>query len=137
MVKKKVRATVVCTRDEHVLLVSKDGTRWALPGGRPARGEAPLDTAFRELREETSLKAKDVAFLFQFIGATTVHHVFWVKIGKAAQPKPSNEIAHCDWFKSEELLSLVASQTTKLIVQNMFMTAQKSWLKKPTPKALA
>jgi len=132
--KKKVRATVVCTRDEHILLVSKDGARWSLPGGRPAKGEALLETAARELREETGLNVKELALLFQFMGATTVHHVYAASIGKAAQPKPSNEITYCERFKSAELVSLAASPTTKQIVQNTFMTSRKGRLKKPTPK---
>jgi len=84
----------------------------------------------RELREETKLKAKEVVFLFHFIGATTLHHVFLASLGqKAMEPKPSNEITHCDWFMSQDLLSLVASPTTKQIVQNVLMRAEQSRLR--------
>jgi len=112
----KIRATVVCVRDARVLLVSKDNTRWALPGGRPGAQEVLADTAVRELLEETALKAKTLVFLSQFLGATTVHHVFRVTVGKSAQPRPGHEIQQCRWFAPDELAKMTISPTTLRIV---------------------
>ena len=113
----KIRATVVCVRGDSVLLVSKDGTRWALPGGRPDTREILADTAARELQEETTLKVKTLAFHAQFLGATTVHHVFKATVSKSAAPRPGNEIKACRWFVLDELAQLVISPTTKRIVE--------------------
>ena len=112
----KIRATIVCLRGGSVLLVSKDGTRWALPGGRPDAKEILADTAARELLEETALKVKTLAFLSQFLGATTVHHVFIATISKSAEPRPCNEIKACRWFAWDELDQMTISLTTKRIV---------------------
>ncbi|MFP3616940.1 NUDIX domain-containing protein, partial [Paraburkholderia sp. SIMBA_050] len=46
----KERATIVCYRDEQVLLVARATSRWALPGGTIKRGERPLEAAHRELQ---------------------------------------------------------------------------------------
>ena len=46
---------MVCARGDRVLLVSKDGSTWALPGGRPSKDEPFVDAASRELLEETTL----------------------------------------------------------------------------------
>uniref|UniRef100_UPI003F498CA5 NUDIX hydrolase n=1 Tax=Cupriavidus yeoncheonensis TaxID=1462994 RepID=UPI003F498CA5 len=123
--KKKIRATVVCARGERVLLVSKDGSRWALPGGRPSKGEIFAEAAGRELLEETTLLARGLGFLFQVIGATTVHHVFVANIGKSAAPKPSKEIARCQWFSQAELGEIVISPTTRQIIESFWLVRQR------------
>jgi ADP-ribose pyrophosphatase YjhB (NUDIX family) len=42
----------VCVEGDRVVLVSGDGDRWGLPGGRPEPGEDWSDTLRREVREE-------------------------------------------------------------------------------------
>ncbi|MGN5478628.1 NUDIX domain-containing protein [Cupriavidus basilensis] len=66
----------------------------------------------RELQEETALQAKGLGFLFQVIGATTVHHVFVANIRKSASAKPSKEMNRCQWFSTEEMTEVVVSATT-------------------------
>ncbi|CAG9187541.1 hypothetical protein LMG23994_06986 [Cupriavidus pinatubonensis] len=118
--KKKVRATIICARGDRLLLVSKDGIRWALPGGRPGRSETFADAAVRELQEETTLQAKGLSFLFQVVGATTVHHVFVANIGKSASAKPCKEINRCQWFSTGELEEVIVSATTRRIVDDFW-----------------
>lgn len=123
--KTKVKATVVCARGDRVLLVSKDGSRWALPGGRPSKNETFSETADRELLEETTLPARGLGFLFQVIGATTVHHVFAANIAKSAVPKPSKEIARCQWFSQAELREIVISPTTRQIIESFWLVRRR------------
>ena len=120
--KTKLRATVICVRRDRILLVSKDGQRWSLPGGRPDKGETLAETANRELEEETRLQAKGLDFAFQIIGATTVHHVFVANLGKAAMAKPNREILHCQWFTPSDLNGhgTVVSSTTRRIIGDYF-----------------
>ncbi len=120
LMKRKARATVVCARGDRLLLVSRDGIRWALPGGRPGKNETYADAAVRELQEETALQAKGIGFLFQVIGATTVHHVFVANIRKSASAKPSKEIHRCQWFSTEELAEVIVSATTRRIVDDFW-----------------
>lgn len=112
----KIRATIVCIRKAKVLLVSRDGVRWALPGGRPDKGELLLDAATRELAEETGMKAKSLRFRHQFLGSTTVHHVFEATVSKSAEPRACNEIKLCAWFSPIDLEGMATSPTTKQIV---------------------
>jgi ADP-ribose pyrophosphatase YjhB (NUDIX family) len=42
----------VCVTGGRIVLVSSDGERWGLPGGRPEGNERWLDTMRRETREE-------------------------------------------------------------------------------------
>lgn len=53
------------TQDEQVVIVSKDGTHWQMPGGKPEIGESLTETAVREVYEETGL---DITTLSERIG---------------------------------------------------------------------
>jgi ADP-ribose pyrophosphatase YjhB (NUDIX family) len=46
-------AAAVCVSDDQVVLISTDGQRWGLPGGRPEPHERWIDTLRREVAEET------------------------------------------------------------------------------------
>jgi|SRR6266702_7912855 len=113
----KHRATVICQRGKHILLVAKEGARWALPGGRQRLDETLAETAVRELEEETTLLATEVTYLFLFTGSRTRHSVFVAHIAWDAFPVPTNEIARCHWVLPEELKHLPASVPTKGIAE--------------------
>ncbi|WP_144141372.1 NUDIX hydrolase [Paraburkholderia sp. BCC1884] len=116
----KDRATVLCVRDDRILLVARARSRWALPGGRIHRDEAPHEAALRELEEETTLVADQIMYLFQFSGFNTIHHVFFADLAPHAQPQPSNEIAKCRWFAPVKIATLSASVPTHGIVELFF-----------------
>jgi 8-oxo-dGTP diphosphatase len=116
----KDRATVLCVRDDRILLVARDRSRWALPGGRIRRDEAPHEAASRELEEETMLIADELMYLFQFNGFNTQHHVFFAEVGPHLAPQPSNEIARCKWFAPVKIATLSASVPTRGIVELFF-----------------
>jgi 8-oxo-dGTP pyrophosphatase MutT (NUDIX family) len=45
-------AAAICVTGDQVVLVSSDGQRWGLPGGRPQPHERWVDTLVREMWEE-------------------------------------------------------------------------------------
>lgn len=112
----KNRATVLCIREGRILLVARARARWALPGGRIRRDEAPVDAARRELEEETGLAANEVIYLFQFGGLGTHHHVFLAEVQPDAEAEPMNEIARCRWFAPNKVATLSSSVPTRGIV---------------------
>jgi 8-oxo-dGTP diphosphatase len=116
----KMRATVLCVRDNRILLVARVRSRWALPGGRIHRGEAPHEAAQRELVEETTLPATELTYLFQFSGFNTLHHVFFADVAHHSIAQPSNEIARCKWFAPVKIATLSTSVPTRGIVELFF-----------------
>jgi len=113
----KDRATVLCVRDNRILVVARERSRWALPGGRIRRGEAPHEAALRELEKETMLVANELMYLFQFSGFNTLHNVFFADVARHTTPRPSNEIAKCKWFAPVKITTLSASVPTRGIVE--------------------
>jgi 8-oxo-dGTP diphosphatase len=122
--KVKVRATVVCSRADCVLLISKDGSKWALPGGWPDRDEPFIDAAGRALMGTTLLAGK-LRYLFQVVGAATVHHVFIVQIPDAAEPAPGNDIVRCEWFSYASLNEIYISPMTRQIIEGYWMRCRR------------
>jgi 8-oxo-dGTP diphosphatase len=116
----KERATVLCVRDNRILLVARLRSRWALPGGRIRREEAPHEAALRELDEETTLTATELRYLFQFRGFSTLHYVFFAEVAHQSIAQPSNEIARCKWFAPIKIGTLSTSVPTREIVGLFF-----------------
>ena len=121
----KQRATVVCQRGTKILLVSRDGVRWSLPGGKCKCDEDIQNSALRELMEETGLHAVSVRRLFEFSGMRTHHTVFAAQIPDGQHPVPSSEIRNCRWVKVTDVGNLTVSVCTKGIVDILAMKTNR------------
>jgi 8-oxo-dGTP diphosphatase len=115
----KERATIVCRQHDRILLVTRGRSRWSLPGGTVRRSESPLEAARRELTEETALDVDGFSYLFHFGGLSKRHHVFLVDLPTEAEPRASNEISRCHWFRPKQVSSLITSVPTRQIVELM------------------
>ncbi|WP_032829523.1 NUDIX hydrolase [Pseudomonas sp. GM74] len=114
----KVRATVICERDRHILLVRKPKSKWVLPGGKVETGEAIAGAAARELQEETGLSVDQLLYIFEFDAGNTRHHVFEASVPDAENATPQNEISECIWHSLSALHDLDTSDATKSIVSS-------------------
>lgn len=65
----------IVTKDKYVVIVSKDGKQWQLPGGKPQPDEDLSETAVREVHEETSLDISELSDSLRFLGYQTVKDV--------------------------------------------------------------
>jgi 8-oxo-dGTP diphosphatase len=116
--KMKIRATVICERDRHILLVRKPKSKWVLPGGKVETGEAIAGAAARELQEETGLNVDQLLYIFEFDAGNTRHHVFEASVPDAENAAPQNEISECIWHSLSAFHDLDTSDATKLIVSS-------------------
>ncbi|KHA70622.1 NUDIX hydrolase [Pseudomonas chlororaphis] len=113
----KVRATVICEQDRHILLVRKPHCRWTLPGGKVEPGETRAEAAVRELQEETGLDADDVLYLMELNSGSTRHHVYEASVLDFEHVRPQNEIIDCIWHPLDAVRNLNTSEATLRIVQ--------------------
>ena len=113
----KERATVICRRDDRILYVRKPKARWTLPGGKVEANESPAEAAVRELREETGLILRELAYITRYESDSVLHHVFEASVTLMATPTPRNEIADCEWFTVKEIDELKINPSVKTIVK--------------------
>jgi 8-oxo-dGTP diphosphatase len=104
--------------------VSSSGGYFRLPGGKPEKGEASIQAAIRELREETGLRAYDVRYLFKFHGSK----VF--RIQANGKPIPCSEIHYFAFFEPGKGMKVKVSYNTLKILEMYYklkeMEAHKS-----------
>jgi 8-oxo-dGTP pyrophosphatase MutT (NUDIX family) len=92
----------VCLAGAEVILISRDGIDWDLPGGRPKRGEKAVDTLRREVREETCATVTKSRLLGFTTGTclsgpqrgTTLVRSLWRAEVDVGEWRPEFEIAH-------------------------------------------
>lgn len=113
----KVRATVICEQDRHVLLVRKPRCRWTLPGGKVEPGETAAGAAMRELQEETGLGVDDMLYLMQLETGGTRHYVYEASVLNSSEARPQNEIFDCLWYPLDAVQNLNTSDATLRIVR--------------------
>jgi 8-oxo-dGTP diphosphatase len=113
----KVRATVICEQDRHVLLVRKPRCRWSLPGGKVEPGETRVDAAIRELAEETGLRVDGMLYLMEVEDGGTRHHVYEASVVNLDNARPQNEIIDCMWHPLDAIHNLKISDATLRIVK--------------------
>ncbi|MEB0048503.1 MULTISPECIES: NUDIX hydrolase [unclassified Pseudomonas] len=113
----KVRATVICEQDRHVLLVRKPRCRWTLPGGKVEHGETTANAARRELEEETGLCVDGLLYLIELQAGSTRHHVYEASVLNLDDARPQNEIVDCMWHPMDAMHNLKISEATLKIVK--------------------
>lgn len=91
-----------------------DGYVWTFAKGRQDKGEAPRDTAWREVREEMGIQASILtAIPGEFVGGTTINRFFLMLVARS-EPDPgysNDETAGLCWATPEEARQRIAQTT--------------------------
>ena len=102
-------AAIIVNEAGEILLVKHTYGKlnWEIPGGRAEDGESPVDTAIREVREETGLSvvAQHMTGYYFDRGAGGLHFVFRCMVEENemdARPDGA-EISECGYWRPEAL----------------------------------
>ena len=114
-------AAVICDAAGRVLLVKQTygDCNWALPGGYTEPHESIVETAVREVREETGLRvAADRLNGIYYGQQRDFHHFVFLcrTVGAAAEPRPcSSEVAACTYWPTDALPHPMSALTRRFI----------------------
>lgn len=102
-------AAVILNERGEVLLVKHTYGKcnWEIPGGRGEEGESPVDTAIREVREETGLLvvAQHMTGYYFDVSQGGLHFVFWceAQAGTDDAAPDGAEVSECGYWPPEAL----------------------------------
>ena len=111
---------------KYLLLHHSNGNHWAVPKGRTEEGETPMETAVREIEEETRIS--DLEFIDGFEGEIkyfvkygdekidkTV--IFFLAKTNSMDVKLSGEHTDFKWLELNEAIDLLTYENSKKIVK--------------------
>ena len=117
---------VVCLRGDEVLLIRRGRAprlgEWSLPGGRVEPGERTVETALRELMEETGVSAEILGLIEVVDGIFPADGRHYVLIDDAArwtggEPVAGDDAAEAAFVPIEEAIVRVAWAETKRMLR--------------------
>ena len=117
---------VVCLRGDAVLLIRRGRPpregEWSLPGGRIEPGERLVDTALRELREETGVEAEITGLLDVVDGIFASEGRHYVLIDYAArwlsgEPVAGDDAADARFVPLDRVDQLVDWDETRRVIR--------------------
>ena len=102
---------------------------WELPAGGMEIGEAILESAKRELLEETGYTSTDHELIYTYYpmngNANQVFHIVFCKAGELVQNFDPSEVTEVRWFTRDEIKQLLKEQKIK---DGFSLTALLLWL---------
>lgn len=115
----------VIIEDGKVLLIKQNKGHWGFPKGHPEADETEIQTAIREVKEETNVDVKisnKKEYIETYDTDKGIHRkiIYFIaeKVGGELKPQES-EINIVKWFDFEEALKIITYKETREILERI------------------
>jgi len=112
----RAKATVICSRNDKVLLVRRKGAKWKFPSGVLATGEAPIVAAARELWKALALHCTGLKAVGTVEVGNVLHHIFRADLHDSCSAALGRGIVACKWICWEDLSSTMLKPTAAALL---------------------
>jgi len=128
MAEREAAGAIILRADGAVLLVKRArpplAGQWSLPGGRVEARESPEEAVVREVREETGLEVRVVAFVERVHlarerpdgDAFVIHEYLCAPVRDDAPMRAGDDAIDVRWARVQELESLGVSPEARAVV---------------------
>ncbi|MGJ7547911.1 NUDIX domain-containing protein [Pseudomonas alloputida] len=112
----RAKVTIICSRNDQVLLVRRKGAKWKFPSGLLATGEAPIVAAARELWKALSLHCSRLNAAGTLEVGGVIHHIFTTDFADGCSVSLGTGIVECKWIGWEDLSSTMLKPTAAALL---------------------
>ncbi|WP_201198855.1 NUDIX domain-containing protein [Pseudomonas sp. S37] len=112
----RAKVTIMCSRNDQVLLVRRKGAKWKFPSGLLATGEAPIVAAARELWKALSLHCSRLNAVGTLEVGRVLHHIFTTDFADGCSVSLGRGIVECKWVGWEDLSSAMLKPTAAALL---------------------
>ena len=112
----RAKVTIICSRNNQVLLVRRKGGKWKFPSGLLETGEAPIVVAARELGEALSLHCSRLNAVGTIEVGNVLYHIFTTDFADGCSVSLGRDIVECKWIGWEDLSSTMLKPTAAALL---------------------
>ena len=125
MKQEKSCGCIVMNEKNEILLVHHNDGHWDLPEGHMEAGETEVDTAIREVKEETNIDVEvneKYRYTTKYSPKETVMKevVYFLAKNTSNSKKPQlEEVSEVKWYKFDEAIETITYNNSKEILLNL------------------
>ncbi|WP_178120115.1 NUDIX domain-containing protein [Pseudomonas sp. MN1F] len=112
----RAKVTILCARNDQVLLVRRKGAKWKFPGGLLETGEAPIGAAARALWNALSLHCCGLNGVGTIEVGNVLHHVFTADFAEGCSVSLGSGIVACKWVGWQDLSATMLKPTAAALL---------------------
>ena len=126
MIHEKSCGGVIIDGDQVLLIKNKRSLHWSFPKGHMERGESPLQTALREIREETGLKViidPDVSSTINYNPTFEINKdvtYFLARPWQGILHAQESEVSELAWRSIDEAINEITHDNEKEVLKKIY-----------------
>lgn len=126
MIKEKSCGAIIINKEDKILTIKHNKGHWAFPKGHVEQGETEVETALREIKEETNLTADIIDNIKEVSTYSPKEEilkdvVYFLGLSNTTDVKlQETEVYEYKWLTYEECLDILTHENDKIILKKIY-----------------